>query len=116
MTIKKTATANFGRFRDAADLESARIVAARQALQNAGGPRALARKLSDYLDAEIDEKRVSKWRTIGVPVRWGVIVEHVTGVKREQLNPYEYTITTQVFHRLLSREYLLKTIASKRQG
>lgn len=85
--------------------------AAGDAIQIAGGPRKLAKMISDYLEVEVDEKRIAKWRAIGVPVRWGVIVEHLTGVKREKLNPYEYTTNLQVVHKRVSRDYLVRAIA-----
>lgn len=79
-----------------------RITAARDAINSAGGPAGFARKLSRYLGTEIDVKRIEQWRYRGVPDEWSVIVEHITGIRREKLNPHLYNV--QIAHRVINRK------------
>ena len=89
------------------------LVAARKAIANAGGPRALSRRLSDYLGVYIDVKRVEQWRYRGIPDEWTTIIEHVCGVKREKLNPhlYDVQVAHKVMHRKLTRYKLTQSTA-----
>lgn len=69
-----------------------RVRAACAAIERAGGASKLARLLSARLGTDVTVERVQKWTTLGVPVRWGGILENaIPGVKREDLNPFEYT-------------------------
>ena len=84
----------------AEELRRIRIRNARRAIELAGGPQALANALSAFLSRSIERDRVAKWRYTGIPVKWGIIVEHlVTDVTRKELNPWEYTEDTQDIHR-----------------
>lgn len=76
-----------------------RINAARRAIIAGGGPQELAREMSRYLSTEFSVDRIAKWRYTGIPCKWGVIIEHLTGVKREDLNPAEYTADPQDIHK-----------------
>lgn len=81
-----------------------RITAAREAIEIAGGPAAFASQLSAYLQADVDTKRIEQWRYRGVPDEWSVIVEHLTGVERQRLNPHLYNLqdTHRVIHKKLT--------------
>ncbi len=90
-------------------IELKRISAARSAIAVAGGPSELARKLSRYLAAEVDRRRIEQWRYRGIPEGWSVIVEHVTGVSRQELNPQLYNV--QVAHRVIHSKLTSATAA-----
>jgi len=87
-------------------MDTQRVQAAKQAIDRAGGPSALARQLSAYLGADIEVNRVAQWRRIGIPAEWGVIVEHLVGVPREDLNPWLYTVNPEVIPKLSTRKML----------
>lgn len=88
------------------DYHDKRRLAAVKAINVGGGPAALARDLSRYLGSPITRDRVAKWRYTGIPVEWGVVIEHLVGVPREKLNPWEYTVKSQLIHRSQAREIL----------
>lgn len=87
-------------------MKDPRILAARRAIDNGGGPTAFAKKLGEYLGVDIGFKRVEQWRYRGVPDEWSVTVEHLTGVPREELNPHLYNVQDahRVIHRKLTAE------------
>lgn len=86
------------------DIFYSRVKAARVAIIQGGGPSALSRALSTYSGQDITVDRISKWRYTGIPVEWGVVVEHVTGFPRERLNPWEYTPDAELSHSLYTEE------------
>lgn len=84
-----------------AAVEKQRIDSAREAITEGGGPTELARKLSEYLGYGFSVNRIRKWRYTGIPVRWGVLIEHITGYNRAKLNPMEYIrADTKAFDRI----------------
>lgn len=62
-------------------------LAAIRAIEQAGGKKELARRLSIIRRQRIEIKRVQNWRYIGVPSKFVIDVEVITGIPREELRP-----------------------------
>lgn len=55
-----------------------------KAIETAGGSSALAKKLGVY------PSNVNYWMNYGLPAKWVIPVEKLTGVSRHDLNPTIY--------------------------
>jgi hypothetical protein len=67
-----------------------KISAAIYAIEKAGGNRKLANKLkpaAKKIEIERLEQAISKWRKNGIPSKWAIKVEKITGVSYEELCP-----------------------------
>lgn len=70
-----------------------RIQHAKRAIDLAGGYTSLAKKLiGNANDAELKKmgQRVLKWRQTGIPPKFVIPVESITGVSRHKLHPDIY--------------------------
>ena len=65
-------------------------IAVRKAIAAAGGATDCARLLSERLGRVIARDRVQKWKTRGVPARFVLPLEAVSGVPRHELAPDLY--------------------------
>ncbi len=67
-----------------------RITEALNAINIAGGPTSLAKKLTSETGEDISPDRVSKWKYNGVAPHFVNSVAKITGISRTKLNPGLY--------------------------
>ena len=70
-----------------------KIKAAKQAIKAAGGQSEMARKLAEVMpDLTVDKAlwRIQKWAYNGVPPKFILTVENLSGVSRHELDPVLY--------------------------
>lgn len=70
-----------------------KITAAKTAIKQAGGQSAMAQKLAALVPDLSEDKalwRIQKWAQNGVPPKFVLIVENLSGVSRHDLDPEIY--------------------------
>lgn len=62
--------------------------AIKRAIEEAGGPTALSRAISEVTPETITPQAISLWKIC--PIKWVLAVSRITGVKRYELRPDIY--------------------------